>query len=229
MPELLLTALGLGLAGIDPAGLLLALAALTAGTRERTVLAFTATVVVGTALLGSLLSLTVGQQLQDGDWVALLPPDWLGALIEAALAAVLLVWVGVRLRRPQARPPRPAKRGRTGTGLLAAGLLFAASAPLDPTFVGLVVLAGRDESAVSVGLAHLLWITVSQLPLVVLAVAILLRRHDRAVAWLRDVTPRVRPTLARLGTAALAVAGLVMAVDVGWWVATGHFLLPDPT
>jgi hypothetical protein len=61
-----------------------------------------------------------------------------------------------------------------------------------------------------------------------LAIAILLRRHDRAVAWLRDLMPRVRPALARLGTATLALAGLVMATDVMWWLATGHFLLPDP-
>jgi hypothetical protein len=227
--ELFLTALGLGLAGIDPAGMFLALGSLAAGARERTVLIFTVTVVAGTALLGTVLTLTLGQQLQDFDWASLLPPDWLGAVIEALLAAALLTWAVVRLRRPEARPPRPSKRGRTGTALVWGGLLFAASAPLDPTFVGLVVLAGRSESVAAIGLAHVTWIAVSQLPLVALAVAIMLRRHDRAVAWLRDLMPRVRPALARLGTATLALAGLVMATDVVWWLTRGHFLLPDPT
>lgn len=229
MLELLVTALTLGLAGIDPAGLLLALGSLAAGARERTVLIFTATVLAGTALLGTVLTLTLGQQLQDFDWTSLLPPDWLGATIEALLAAALVTWAVMRLRRPEARPPRPAKRGRTGTALVWGGLLFAASAPLDPTFVGLVVLAGRGDSVPATALAHVTWIGVSQLPLVALAVAIILRRHDRAVAWLRELVPRVRPALARVGTGTLALAGLVMLTDAAWWLVTGHFLLPDPT
>lgn len=120
MVELLVTALTLGLAGIDPAGLLLALGALAAGARERTVLAFAAVVVLGTALLGTVLTVAVGQHLQDVDWASLLPPDWLGATIEALLAGALLAWAAVRLRRPEARPPRPAGRGRTGSALLGA-------------------------------------------------------------------------------------------------------------
>jgi hypothetical protein len=226
---LFVTALTLGLAGIDPAGLLLASGSLAAGARERTVLLFTAIVILGTALLGTILTLALGQQLQAFDWTSLLPPDWLGAMIEALLAGALLTWAVVRVRRPDARPPKPAKRGRTGTALMAGGVLFAASAPLDPTFVSLVVLAGRSESVPAIGFAHVTWILVSQLPLVALAAAILLRRHDRAVTWLRDLMPRARPVLARLGTATLALAGLVMAVDAAWWLVTGHFLLPDPT
>lgn len=229
MLELFVTALALGLAGIDPAGLLLALGSLAAGARGRTVLIFTATIVAGTALLGTVLTLTLGQQLQGFDWTSLLPPDWFGAVIEALLAAALLMWMVVRLRRPEARPPRPAKRGRTGTALVWGGLAFAVTAPLDPTFVSLVVLAGRGESAPAIGLAHVTWIVVSQLPLVALAIAVILHRHDRVVAWLRDFMPRIRPALARLGTVTLALAGLLMATDVVWWLTTGQFLLPDPS
>lgn len=229
MPEVVVAAVGLGLAGIDPAGLLLALGSLAAGARERTVLLFTAIVVAGTALLGTVLTLGLGRQLQDFDWTSVFPPDWLGALIEGFLAAALLAWALIRLRRPGARPPRPSKRARTGLALVWAGLLFAASAPLDPTFVGLVVLAGRGESVLAVVLAHVMWVVVSQLPLVALAVLIMLGRHDRAVDSLRNLLPRMRPTLARVGTATLAVIGLLMAVDVAWWLSAGEFLLPDPT
>lgn len=53
MGRLWLTALGLGLAGLDPAGALLAIAALASGARARHVIAFGAAVPVGTALLGA--------------------------------------------------------------------------------------------------------------------------------------------------------------------------------
>ncbi len=227
--ELPLAAAALGVAGIDPAGMVLAIGALVAGARERGVVGFAAVVVLGTALLGTVLSVTVGQELRDVDWASFLPPDGPAAVIELVIAAALLAWAAVRLRRPDTRPPRPHDRGRSGRGLLAVGLLFALSAPLDPTFVGLVVLAGRDGSTTAVAGAHLVWILVSQAPLVALTVAMLAGRHAGVVAWARRVLPRVRPLLARLGTAALALTGAVLALDAGWWVVTGRFLLPDPT
>jgi hypothetical protein len=227
--ELVLTSLALGLAGVDPAGLVIALSALAAGARERAVIGFALIVIVGTALLGTALTLTVGQQLQEFDWSSLLPPDWLAAAVELGLAAGLLVWAIIRLRRSDARPPRPALKSRSGAALLWAGVMFALSAPLDPTFVGLVVLAGREEPAAAVASAQLIWIIVSQLPLVALIFAILLRRHARAVAWLQNLMPRARPVLGKVGTGALALVGLVLAVDAVWWFVAGRFLLPDPT
>ena len=229
MIDLLAPSLALGLAGIDPAGLLIALSALAAGARDRLVLWFALIVVVGTALLGTLLTLTVGQRLKELDWSSLLPSDGLGAALELTLAVGLLVWAAIRLRRPEARPPRPARKGRHGAALLWVGVVFALSAPLDPTFVGLVVVAGRGESTAAVASAHLIWILVSQLPLVALIVAMLLRRHARAVAWVEGLMPRARPVLAAVGTSALVLVGVVLAVDSVWWFVTGQFLLPDPT
>lgn len=229
MIELALTSLGLGLAGVDPAGLVVALGALAAGTRERLVIAFALIAVVGTALLGIGLTLTLGQQLQEFEWSSLLPPDWLAATIELVLAAGLLLWAALRVRRPGIRPPRPAGRSRSGTALLWAGVMFALSAPLDPTFLGLVVIAGRGEPVTAVASAHLIWIVVSQLPLVALVLIILLRRHARPVAWLQTVMPKARPVLAKVSTAALAFLGGVLAIDAGWWFVTARFLLPDPT
>lgn len=229
MIDLVPPSLALGLAGIDPAGLLIALSALAAGARDRLVLWFALIVVVGTALLGTVLTLTVGQQLQELDWSSLLPSDGLGAALELALAVGLLVWAAIRLRRPEARPPRPARKGRYGAALLWTGAVFALSAPLDPTFVGLVVVAGRGESTAAVASAHLIWILVSQLPLVALVVAMTFRRYARAVAWVEGVMPRARPMLARVGSSALVLVGAILALDALWWFATGEFLLPDPT
>ena len=77
--------------------------------------------------------------------------------------------------------------------------------------------------------AHLIWILVSQLPLVALIVAMIFRRHARAVAWVEDLMPRARPVLAKVGSSALVLVGAILAIDAVWWFATGRFLLPDPT
>lgn len=114
MVGLLVAALGLGVAGIDPAGALIAVSVLAAGARDRSVVGFAVMAVLGTALLGTVLSLTVGQQLSEVEWSSLLPPDRLAAVIELLVALGLLGWGLARLRRPGARPPKPAARGRTG-------------------------------------------------------------------------------------------------------------------
>jgi hypothetical protein len=229
MIQLLAVAAGLGLAGIDPGGALIAIGALAMGARERDVLGFGLVSILGTALLGTVLSRTVGQRLLTVRWSALLPPDRLAALIELLIAAGLVWWAVVRLRKPAARPPRPNGRTRTtGTALLGLAVLWAAAAVLDPTFVGLVVLAGREDSVLTVAAAHLLWILVSQAPLLALMVAIARGHEKRAVAWFQRVWERARPVTFAVGTGALLLAGAVLALDSLWWFFTERFLIALP-
>ena len=229
MGGLLGAALGLGVAGVDPAGALLVVAALAAGARPRAVLLFAAVVVAGTTLLGTALSLTIGGELGRLDLSGLALPDGPSAALEAVVGAALLGWAGVRLARGSTARPhraRPARRRLAGTaGLLGAGALFALGAALDPTFVGLVVLAGRGADPPAVALAHLLWVVVSQLPLVLLAVAVARGAHVRLVDRAQASWQRLRPMLQRLLSAVLLLVGAVLLLDAAWWLASGRFLL----
>lgn len=229
MLHLIAAAAGLGIAGIDPGGALIAIGALAMGARERNVMVFGVVSILGTAVLGTVLSLTAGQRLQTLRWSALLPPDRLTALIELLIAAGLLWWAVARLRRPESRPPRP--RGGTATSgpaLLGLGVLWAAAAVLDPTFVGLVVLAGREESVLGVAAAHLLWIVVSQVPLLALMVATARGHQQRAVARFHRIWERARPVASAAGTGALVLGAAVFALDALWWFVTERFLIPIP-
>lgn len=229
MGGLLLAVLGLGLAGLDPAGALIAAAALTAGARDRAVLLYGFVVLAGTAVLGTVLSLSLGARLADVDWSVLVPAGRIGAVIEVAVGAGLLVWAVIRIRRSDARAPRPRRRGRTGgAGMAGVGALFALSAALDPTFVAVVVLAGRDTDVAEVVLAHVLWALISQAPLLLLLVAVALGRHERAVAWFGGWWSRAQPVVRTVVTVALVVTGAVLVLDGGWWFASGDYLLPEP-
>jgi hypothetical protein len=223
--ELLLTALGLGLAGLDPSGALFAVGALGAGARERHVVAFGFVTLLGTAAFGTVLSLTVGPRITDLDWGFLFSSP--GALIEAALGLVLVAWGIARARRPATRAPKPrSPRGRGPAVLLAFAVLFALMAVLDPTFDALVVIAGRGEPFWSVAVAHSIWIVVSQAPLVLLLAAMAGGKHERFVARFGSFWERVRPAVGRLVTAAALLVGAFFMLDAGWWFATGEFLVP---
>jgi hypothetical protein len=223
--ELLLTALGLGLAGLDPSGALFAVGALGAGARERHVVAFGLVTLLGTAAFGTVLSLTVGPRITDLDWGFLFSSP--GALIEAALGLVLVAWGVARARRPATRAPKPrSPRGRGPAVLLAFAVLFALMAVLDPTFDALVVIAGRGEPFWSVAVAHSIWIVVSQAPLVLLLAAMAGGKHERFVARFGSFWERVRPAVGRLVTAAALLVGTFFVLDAGWWFATGEFLVP---
>ena len=127
----------------------------------------------------------------------------------------LVAWGVARAWRPTTHAPKP--RSPKGTGpaaLVAAGSLFALSAILDPTFVSLAVIAGRDGAFWSVVAAHAVWMLVSQAPLVVLLVAMAGGAHMRFVARFRSWWEKVRPAV-----------GAFFLLDSGWWLATGQFLV----
>lgn len=229
MIELLLAAFGLALAGFDPAGALVATGALGGGARERHVIVFGLVSLLGTVVLGTALSLTVGPYIANIDWSALIPGDQTAALVEAGLGAALVAWAIMRARKPAARTPAPKPRSHRGTGpiaLVAVGALFALGAILDPTFVSLVVIAGRNGTFLSVVFAHSVWVLVSQSPLVLIVLAIAAGKHDRAVAWFQSRWEEIRPSIGRLITGALLSIGALLLLDAGWWFATGKFLLP---
>jgi hypothetical protein len=224
--ELLLAALGLGLAGLDPAGALVAAGALAGGARERHVAAYGLVCLLGTVAFGTALSLVIGPRVADVDWGALATSAGAG-LVEIALGLGLLAWGTARAWRPATRAPKPrSPRGTGPVALVAVAVLFVLSAILDPTFVSLAVLAGRGEPFWSVLAAQAIWVAVSQAPLVLLLSAMAGGKHERFVARFRSFWERVRPAVGRLVTTAALLVGAFFVLDAVWWFATGDFLVP---
>lgn len=227
MGPLLGAALAIGVAGLDPTAALVAVAALVAGAGSRALTAFAVTVLVGAPLFGTVLALTVAARLSDVTWSGLVPRGRLGAVIGLALGVVLLVTAIVRLARR--RPPRPTTTRTRQVGVLAmvgAGAAYVGSLLIDPTFLAVTVLAGRSRDPVEVIAMQVIWVILSQLPLIALLVAVRRFGQQRAVDRFQAGWTRIRPALSRVVSCALLAVGLLLVLDAGWWFATGQVLLP---
>lgn len=232
MTKLLLTAFALGLASLDITGALAAVGALGSGARARALLAFGFFSILGTVAFGTALSLIIGPRIAGFDWGMLLPrdptEDLVAALVEVVLGVGLLIWGIVRARRPGARPPKPsASRGLGLLSLAGAGVLFALAAIADPTFVSLVVIAGRADHFWPVVAAHSTWAFVSHVPLVLVLAFVLSGENERVVSWVRTWWTRISLWMARLVTLFVFLVGTLLLLDAFWYFLTGDLFLPS--
>ena len=231
MIKLLLTAFVLGLASLDITGTLVAAGALAAGARVRALVAFGCFCILGTVAFGTALSLIVGPRIEGIDWGMLLPhnptEDRLAAFVDIVLGVGLLIWGVVRIRRRGSGPPKPSTpRGLGLVSLAGTGMIFAFAAIADPTFVSLVVIAGRADHYWSVVAAHSTWTLVSHIPLVLVLAFALIGENERIVTWVRTLWARIGPWMVRLVTGVVLLVGTFLLLDALWWFATGEFFIP---
>jgi hypothetical protein len=232
MVKLLLTAFALGLASLDFTGTLLALGALGAGAKNRALLAFGFVSIVGTLMFGATLSLLIGPRIAGIDWSALLPhdptEDRIAAFVEVLLGIGLVGWGVLRALRPSTTPPKPTTpRGIGLLSLAAIGVPFALAAIFDPTFVSLVVIAGRSQHLPSILAAHSTWAFVSHAPLILLLVFAFASNREWVVTRFQNLWARIRPYTVRLVTAAAFFVGIAFLLDATWFYVTGDLFLPS--
>jgi cytochrome c biogenesis protein CcdA len=153
--------------------------------------------------------------------------DRLAAFVDIVLGVGLLTWGVVRIRRPDSGPPKPSTpRGLGLISLAGTGMIFAFAAIADPTFVSLVVIAGRAEHYWSVVAAHSTWTLVSHIPLVLVLAFALIGENERIVTWVRTLWARISPWMVRLVTGVVLLVGTFLLLDALWWFATGEFFIP---
>ena len=166
------------------------------------------------------------------DWGALLPhtptEDRVAALVEVLLGVGLVAYGIARTRRSNARPPKPG--APWGLGLVSragAGIVFALAAVVDPTFVSLVVIAGRADLFWTVLAAHATWTLVSHTPLLLVLAFALSGANERLATWIQTRWERINPWIARLVTTVVLLVGLLLLLDATWFYLTGDLYLPS--
>lgn len=212
---------GTGVLGLDPAGAVVALTAVTLGAGRRALSALVVSYYVTIVCLG--VGATYATRMLSGTdtvrrWTAFGRVHHLLGLAECAVGALLVIAAAALWWRaghprgvepPPAAEPDTATTGRLGTprALAAAGVALAASLVVDPAFAVMTVsLSGASGWAMVSD--WVLWASISQAPMLVLWATVLAARRGP----FRDrVTGALRRGLAHSG-AALRIAMVVVAV-----------------
>ncbi|QCJ45989.1 hypothetical protein [Haloprofundus sp. MHR1] len=226
MIELVLTALGLGVAGLDPTKALFAAGALSGGARKQDVTLYGLISIVGTLVFGTVLTVVLGPRISELDWTVFVPTDPVIATLEFGLGVGFLGWGLLRLKNSTTQTPSSRiPRGTSLPALVGLGLFFALTAFVDPMFVSLIVVASRETSLWSVVAAHSVWILISQAPLVIILGAICCGKHEGVVTEFQSRWVQIRPVVSRIVTIALFVVAMLLLSDASWWFFAGEFLI----
>ncbi len=201
--------------------------ALAGGATRKGVAAFTVAAAGTTIAVGVACSFLLGPVI---DWLAsVLPrtPDVVWLVSESVLGILLFAWGVSRLLSNDAKK-EPKKKTRSLIGasvLFGAGVVFGVSALTDPTYYGVIVLAGRDEPLWLVVIAHVIWFMVSQAPLVALTIAAARGNHVRLAQKLQGYWEQWRPVVSKILTSMVFIGAAFLMVDCGCYLATGSFLI----
>lgn len=226
--ELALRILGIGALAFDPAGAVLALAAITVGARRRGITALSVAYLVAMTAIGIIGTFAVR---------ALAHAAWVRSLIDLVVRHHLVGWgeiatgVGfvavaaalwIRARRRGEKPPSPPGGGRlarrltSDLALVGGGVFLAVNMIADPAFTLLAVTV-REAPVLWWIPAWVVWAVLSQSLMLVLWVVTLVDREGRLV----DRTARaVRAGIARSG--GLVRLGLLALGVLALWDGSGR-------
>lgn len=227
MLDALLTAVGLGIAGIDPLGALLLMTAIAAKLSRSKLIFFNITVLLSAVIAGTIVSLVGAGFIASIKDVLPVSTSRVWVIVNLIVAAAILIWIVRRKltkNRPKTQKPRNKLSGSNYT-IAATGLLFGAGSVLDPTFLANISLAAQSESLVTIVAMHTIWILVSQIMLFGLFAAYLQGRHESVIGYTRRQYGKHKSLLQNiLYLTAIAVCILLVSDSVSY-LASGKYLI----
>lgn len=166
---------GLGLAGIDPIGMMLLVTMQTAGLSKTKAYLYGGLVLFGTAILGFVLSSLLGRGLSDLASSINNFSNTVWVWINLAFILILTVWGIKRLLVKEQTEKESGQESSKGVYGAAAFMIF--TALTDPTFLAVLALSGQVNHLLLSVLYNLLWVFISQAPLFLLLLAIMFNKH----------------------------------------------------
>lgn len=113
-----------------------------------------------------------------------------------------------------------------GRSIVLGGIIYAAGAFTDPSFLAVIAVASREPLIVVI-IAHVVWLLVSQGLFFGLVVAIMCDRHQPLIAWFERVRAQYSTLIRSSITVVIVLCGLTLLADMATFLLSGHWLLPE--
>lgn len=226
MESLYLKALGLGLAGFDPSGGLIAIALLAAGATRRAVALFCIVYLGGTVVFLSAISWLLRTRLPGTDLRLFDNHPATKAGVEFSVGLILLALAIHRLRHRNDH--HETKRRRlpiSPWATMGMGLALAVGVVGDPALLAFTVIASTSGSLASIVLSQAIAVVASKILVVAILTVLMASKDDANVLRLRDWWLRSEPTMHRILTGVLFVVAVTLILNALWWYVGGDFLL----
>ncbi len=226
----------LGLAGIDPTGAVVIIAALAMGIKKRKVVLFALTVFFCTVLTGLIASnFIVGISVEFIASFFNYIPDYIYMILMFVVGLILIKWFVERTFFKEKKMNSEKKKESIFTryirkGLFFVGILFSVTAVLDPSFLALITLVGQSENIIYNLLANVSWILISQLPMFILLVAVIFNKHEKMIAYLKNKiatgkrVEMIKKILYITLSVVILVAGLYSLTEAVYYFITNNWL-----
>ncbi|MGK2351000.1 hypothetical protein [Cutibacterium sp. V947] len=228
MLSFLAAAFALGIAGFDPLGSFVLLAALGLGVRRRGVVILVLTSVGTSAIFGVAGVLGLGALLARLGIHGLHVPHLVWVWLVAILGVAFVSW-GVWRLRPGAATKEldentsAAPRSTEPGALAVSGLLVGLSSLVDPAFWAMLVHAAHLPHASWAVVESLIWVACSHSLLIVLVAAYLVGGPDRVTRVVTSIREDHAVAAHRGISALLAAFGVLLLADVIGVLATGQW------
>lgn len=229
--HLLLTTIGLGVAGIDPFAAIALLAAIVAGVSRKKVLVFFFSMFLFTVVIGTIGSLCGGALIENIAGIVPSDSSPLWIYVNLAVIVALACWLAFRwYRHVHPKPERTAKKPKRKLGGSAwqfglAGIAYSFIGALsDVTFYGTVAVAAQTGTiAATIGL-HALWFLIGQFALVALVIAYLFGAHKNLVTRSKAFWKKYKQFLPAVLYVSAGIVIGILAADIVLYVSTGNYL-----
>ncbi|MEY8462792.1 hypothetical protein [Streptococcus merionis] len=219
----LLTVLGLGIAGIDPVGMMILVSFMTVGLSKSRAIIFGLGVFLGTTLLGIALSRVLGSTLVELSSIFDNLPDTAWVWIGVAIVIVFSYLAYRRLvtNKDEGEP----ENTKSNKGMYGAIAFMVFTAVTDPTFLAVLALSSRQQNIFWEFIFSAVWTLVSQAPLFILVGTILLNKHEFFINRFNTFYEKNKKNLGNVLTGIFILIAAVFSIDLVLFWLTGSWLI----
>ena len=225
----------LGIAGFDPSGAIAIITALAMGVLKRDIYIFAITTFIATLLMGIIGSFFIDTGVMYISGLLNHIPESIFMVLEFMVAIVLLSWFYQRVFLKSKKESKAKQKDSffikyIKKGLFIVALIFAIMSFTDPSFIALITLSSSDN-ILNIVLANIIWILISQAPVFILTIAVILNKHEKIITYLRNKfsnnpnIEKVRNVLSHLLSIVILFVSSIILLEATYYLFTNKWLI----